>query len=142
MVDWIPVDVLAAIILDLALDPATSQTSADADGAQVFNLVNPRRVPFRQLVPAIASHLGKGMRVVSFENWLAELRKLDPNDKPTLEKYPALKILEFFESLKLQKSQQGVVFETDNTVKASEHMRRLTPIKEEMIEIWLKQWGL
>lgn len=137
-VDWIPIDCLSDIVVDLI----HSDNNQDTDVARVFNLVNPSRVSFGNLVPSIKERLGESVKVVSFETWLQALKELDNEDKGILERYPALKIMGFFEDLQVSEGGYGKVFDTTEAEKRSKGMRKLQPITGDMVVAWMKQWGL
>lgn len=76
-VDWVPVDELASVLVELSFSLAESKASpANGDGGgddggdggdlQVFHCVNPHPIPWRDLVPAIvrvlSASLGSGSR--------------------------------------------------------------------------------
>lgn len=144
-VDWIPVDLLAGVVVELVHDSVkrvkSSGTHGPEDGAKVFNLVNPERVSWSEIAPSVAKWLGSKVELVSLGTWLHALKKLDAGDEEVLEKHPALKIVGFFESLYSDGAEAGLIFETEGAQKNSEKMRNLGPISEEMMGLWMSQWG-
>ena len=142
MIDWTPVDELAGIILDIVHSSSISTPPENRGGASVYNLTNPSHVPFRSLIPGIKAHLGSEMKIVGFAEWIKELENLDRDDQKILARYPALKILEFFQGLNTEGETKSVVFETERARMASERMRKLGPITDEMMSIWMEGWGL
>lgn len=146
-VDWVPVDVAARVVRDVVCDSFEDNVSEeDKDeregGARVFNLVNPSPVQFGSLVPIIKKRLGAGVEIVSFDAWVQALEQLDREDEEALERYPALKILEFFQGLRRGGDQGGLEFVTERSVGASQAMRDMEPINVEMIERWMRGWGM
>jgi thioester reductase-like protein len=133
-VDWIPVDVLSQIVLDLVHSDYSSREG------HVFNLVNPQTVKWTTLVPTVQRHLG--VEPVSFAAWIDLLRKSDAQDPTELEAKPALKILDWF----VDAEQVGAApqllqtFETRNGVALSPTMADLTAVTPEMMQTWLNQW--
>jgi hypothetical protein len=51
MVDWIHVDILSRIVVEIAKHVIIQTALSDADCALVFNIANPERVPFGALLP-------------------------------------------------------------------------------------------
>lgn len=84
-VDWMPADLLAEVICDLALADSTSSSQpgddATAGGAEVFHLRNPHTTPWSTLLPAIVDatreHSGResNLTIVSPADWVARLEK-------------------------------------------------------------------
>ncbi|KAL7625710.1 hypothetical protein AAE478_004932 [Parahypoxylon ruwenzoriense] len=115
-VEWVPVDELSRIIVEVVLDydsspsPSPSSSSPLAEpprptvgkGARVFNLVNPTPVPWTELLPALLEK-GVAREVVSLEEWIEALeqssRDTSGGRKLPLEENPAVKLLDFYRSL-------------------------------------------
>ncbi len=93
-IDWIPVDSLASIITELSLS-----ASPEEKGASFFNLVNPYATAWATLLETLKKHLGSSTEVVPLETWIKRLQDLDTNDPNVIAQYPAIKILNFYESL-------------------------------------------
>ncbi|KAG8165060.1 hypothetical protein KVR01_005335 [Diaporthe batatas] len=144
-VDWVPVDALGRIVVELGLGFLGDEQQlrrvpldpASVNRARVYHVVNPRPTRWEELVPVIAEILG-GVKVVPLESWVAALRESAPKtDNLTLN--PAVKILDFYESLVGGKS---IHLDTENTVQHSTTLGGLGPISGSMMERWVKQWGL
>ena len=133
-VDWIPADVLARIILDLA--------HRDHEGFQTYNLINPHNREWQTLVPSIQKVLGGEM--VSLREWIDRLKAVDGNDKAEVAMKPALKILDWFSDVEagLVGGREGIKYATANGTSASGTMRELGPVSEEWMGHWLRQLGL
>ncbi|KAI9742808.1 MAG: hypothetical protein M1818_003537 [Claussenomyces sp. TS43310] len=136
LIDWIPVDFLADVIVDLV----HSTASAPAGNLNVFNLVNPQRVGFETLVPTIAQALATDeTKVIPLGEWLGRLEELDAGDQEVVAKVPALKIKDFYFGF-LNSPGEGE-FATDAARKESKTMAGLRPVSGKDVEIWLEQWG-
>lgn len=133
-IDWIPVDTLSQIISEIVQKDCATSTS------QTYNLVNPHSGNWDDLVSAVKDEWRSiGLKVVPFEEWLSALRgQSDP------EKFPALKIIDFYEGLAMdaQNCKKGrLTYKVDNGRAASEAMNGLGPIDAAAMKTWLKQWS-
>jgi thioester reductase-like protein len=141
-VDWIPVDILGRIITELISAPKPS-ASKFAKGARVFNLVNPTPAKFADLIPAIKAYFlekyAKDIDNTAFKEWLELLKSKDASDPKVLEELPALKIVDFFESIKGEGGMGGG-FETTGSQEVSASMRDLRPVTGDWMNVWLAQW--
>ena len=54
---------------------------------------------------------------------------------------PAIRILDFFEDLSQQMSKSDQALDTSEAMKESETMARLTPVNDQWVRIWMRQWG-
>lgn len=141
-VDWIPVDSLSRIIVEVAtISSTTSQPMIDPS---IHNLVNPHPVPWSTLLPTIQHDLTTTntlfpIPIIPLEAWLRQLSALDPNDPFIIKQYPAIKILPFFETLRDQKQQ--IRYATANGVRDSPTMASLKAIDGDAIGKWMREWG-
>ncbi|KAI1414556.1 acetyl-CoA synthetase-like protein [Hypoxylon sp. FL1857] len=127
-VEWVPVDELAKIILEV-VDDVNNNDNENGDGttngegawrsngtgkgketgAKVYNLVNPTPVAFTELLPAL-NEKGIAKTETSFEEWIDALEKssLEPAARKTsAEDNPAVKLLDFYKSLVPRKTANG-----------------------------------
>ncbi|TVY28697.1 Non-canonical non-ribosomal peptide synthetase [Lachnellula hyalina] len=138
LIDWIPVDVLADVIVELVHNTSSRSTN----NFNVFNLVNPKRVEFEHLVPTIIETFStdrKQIEAVSPEEWLERLGKLDSTKQEVLEIHPSLKIMDFYHGLTSTEGEG--LYSTDITKKTSKSMAELGPISSKDIGTWLEQWS-
>jgi thioester reductase-like protein len=102
-VDWIPADLLAEVVCDLALTDSERKT----DGADVIHLRNPHTTSWSTLLPAILdaarrqANWKQTVEIVSPPVWLARLEKSvagkGDNDLGSLAVVnPAIKLLDFY----------------------------------------------
>ncbi|KAL8938631.1 MAG: hypothetical protein Q9211_003115 [Gyalolechia sp. 1 TL-2023] len=133
-IDWIPVDSLASSIAEISLSPAR------LTGAIFFNLVNHNLTPWESLLETLQAHLGCEV-TVPLQQWIERLERLDATDPKVIAHYPAIKILDFFQSLAAQAGLGDVRYSTQKAVAASETMADLPAIGPEAMKIWLDQWG-
>jgi hypothetical protein len=138
-IDWIPVDILSKIIVELAM-PSNSATSE----AQFFHTVNPHITTWDNLLPAIEARLnattGKKVDNVPWSQWVDAIRKAARNHGIDEDILPGIKLLDFYEAV--DNGKVPVVFETVKTQKASSELRRLTAVDKDAMVLWMKQWGL
>ncbi|KAI0896934.1 hypothetical protein F4806DRAFT_487004 [Annulohypoxylon nitens] len=132
-VDWIPVDMLANIIVELA----THSLDTPKAGATVYHAVNPQRASWAMLVSTIAQCLN--LDTVSWDDWIGALRE-SGSKMEDVARNPALKILDFFDSL-CSKGYEPTHFDTRETVRVSRTLANLGPVHEEWMKIWMRQWS-
>jgi thioester reductase-like protein len=134
-IDWMPVDRLAQIIKDIL------HSSCREGSSKVFNLVNPHEGEWKDLVPAIQKHWQPSTtKIVPFSEWLQKLQALE---NPDLEKYPAIKILDFYKGLAKEAGQpriERISYRTDNCIASSASMASLQEINAGAVTTWLEQW--
>ena len=137
-IDWIPVDNLANIVLELvhygAFNPIPSNKP------RIYNLVNPNLAAWSSLIPTIRSRFGTEAKIVPTEEWIQALRNSKGDDKDELATKPALKILDFYVGLAEAGGVLTQRYETGKGVEDSETMERLSGVKREWMEGWLDQW--
>lgn len=136
-VDWIPIDVLADIITELALQPA----SALGSGGKVYHTVNPSTTTWAALLPHVLAALGPTVTAVPFSEWVTRLRgsAQTATSKGDLAINPAIKLMGFYEGLQSGESSVALL-ETRETEKASRTLRDLGPVQGEWMAKWIEQW--
>lgn len=137
VIDWIPVDELAHVIVELV------HTSCSTNTAQVFNLVNPKTADWNDLVPTIQKHWPT-TSIILFSEWIAKLKAIDADSPTNQASMPALKILPFFEGLERgsrRRKDEIQTYETKDSVAASKTMAELNPIDAQAMDTWLRQWN-
>lgn len=144
-VDFMPVDELADIIGDIV---QASFKSPSRETANVFNLVNPNTIHFTDLIPVIEHHFAEagvdGSDVVPLSKWVEALkqRATGDSDEEAVEKYPALKLKDFYEGLASNPTDEGTKIETANGSRVSKTMREMQPIGSIDIRAWLRDWNI
>ena len=133
-VDWIPINKLASIISEITMHDLGSE-----EKLLVYNLANPHPVHWQSLVPGIKTAITLPTTVVSPKKWISALKEHNSESTEEVKKYPALKILPFFEEL--NDSSKSLTFATDRAMKASSTFASLDPIKDEWMREWIRQWG-
>jgi hypothetical protein len=146
-VDWVPVDELAVILVQLS-----KALNMGAGAMSVFNCVNPEVVVWQDLVPAIVEELStpeKKLMIVSFNEWLTRLQtsaaKLDQggvNMDEFFSQNPAVKLLEFYHQLFGDGGDKGRHgrLAVDKIVCESQTLAGLRPIQPEWMRRWIGEW--
>jgi thioester reductase-like protein len=143
-VDWVPVDALGRIVVELGLGflddeqqrRRVAAAPAGPSGATVYHAVNPKVTRWEELVPIIAEALG-GADVVPLESWVAALRESAPKTED-LAVNPAVKILDFYEGMV---GGSMIHLDTKNTVQHSTTLAELGPVDGNMMKRWMEQWA-
>ncbi|TKA66330.1 hypothetical protein B0A49_08047 [Cryomyces minteri] len=134
-IDWIPVDELAAIILEIVHDRARSNELG------IFNLVNPHPTTWEPLVGPVMKRAGPHSRLVPTQQWVDALRQSDASDPEETKAKPALKILDFFDGIAKADDKAALRYRTENGAAASRRMKDLSAVRPEWMERWLDQWA-
>ena len=151
-IDWIPIDLLSIIIAELAIGKGTAAATRTAatqkttSNAIVYHAVNPRTTTWATLLPTIKITLSTStqeIEIVPLGTWITALRS-SAGPEPTkefLERNPALKLLEFYESLMPNRTElPHVRLDTEKTVAACSSMGKLEAVRPEWMRDWMRQW--
>ncbi|MCJ1295167.1 hypothetical protein MMC34_006729 [Xylographa carneopallida] len=151
-VDWLPVDALAPLLLDLLKSHAAGTAAENARPA-VYHAVNPAPTTWGALVPTVQRRLAtwaRPVRVVPFAEWVARLRESaaeageGEGEREAVGRNPAVKLMDFLEGIQVQ-GDAGVVvagFETGLTAGRSQILGGVGPVRGEWVEGWMRQWGV
>ncbi|KAI1419683.1 hypothetical protein F5Y12DRAFT_776597 [Xylaria sp. FL1777] len=136
-IDWIPVDKLGKVIVELAFLPARAYELNT--GARVYHAINPHHITWGELLPAISQRLGQGkvVEVVSLGAWIDALRDSASRTEDVAAN-PAIKLLDFFESLV---DTRVTFLSTENTVRISSTLSSVGPVRDDWMDNWMTQWG-
>ncbi|KAF7959683.1 hypothetical protein EAE96_001297 [Botrytis aclada] len=137
-VDFVPVDLLSGILVDLAT-AATTRTADNA--ATVFNVRNPQLVSWSTLFSAIVTI--QPLQIVSPATWLASLRASSEADYEDAVANPAVKLLDFFEGLwAIQADTEKVPMQpmVVKALEASPAKRKLDAVKVKWMHKWVEEW--
>jgi thioester reductase-like protein len=153
-VDWVPVDLLSEVLLELGAgsSPRASTKSAvsgnTGHGAEVFNLVNPKSASWKELVPAILSSIekrtGKVLKPVSASVWLEKLQEIvddfsGDNAADLVRVYPAIRLQEFYEE-RLLNSEGAIKWDLDRAKSKSGVLSKMPAVGSEWIDKWVEGW--
>lgn len=169
VVNWVPVDYLSEIVLEMAgvvggqlrLQPATDKKTSSSSEVTIYHAVNPHNVSWADLLPTVASQLSiQPNNVVSWNQWVEALRLSaqekrigNGEDKENhgriveenhLEKNPGIKLLDFFESLGNSNgtNYSAPLPSTERSAARSKTLASLQPVGPEWMSLWIKQLGL
>jgi thioester reductase-like protein len=149
-VDWMPVDLLAEVMADLAVHQAQASTDAAAGAceAEVFHLQNPKSTSWSALLPGIQSTLeeltSKPTAVVPARSWLAQVRQAlesisegesEEGVVALLKVHPAIKLLDFF-AASLPDREGTNQLDMARTLAQSARLRAMEGVSNE----WLRKW--
>ncbi|KAE8259245.1 hypothetical protein A4X13_0g1140 [Tilletia indica] len=104
IVDWITVNDAMKVLVAAAVEPDVKSITT-ASSTNIVNLVNPRRVPWNQIVEAFRAHLPAGIKVLSNQEWLARLeeatRELSNSDdqKAYMARVPAVNLIGTYQGM-------------------------------------------
>lgn len=159
-VDWVPVDILGKVIVDLVVGGAAG-SEPNGSGATVFHPLNPSPVTWSSLVPGIISELDalaplngsarQTIKKVSLNDWLTLLRQSgkalegqDASVESLLKLNPALKLLGFFEGLAAGGSESevstGAKLSITQAKLRSETLRELNGVSQAWMKKWVERW--
>ncbi|CAK7233936.1 putative NRPS-like protein biosynthetic cluster [Sporothrix curviconia] len=144
-VDWIPVDALARILLEVGL------SSASPAATTLVHAVHPRPVTWaKALLPTVVQHLQKKnpkATTVPLEEWVARLTSdaqaanADEAHQETLQ-LSAFRLVPFLSGLASTTAPPRPHFATTRAVQKSQTLQLLPAIGSDSIETWLSQWSL
>lgn len=141
-VDWIPVDILGRIIVELAIGQhGAAKERPPGAGALVYHTINPKQISWANLVETVSNGLSDGgskVETVPLHVWLEDLRRSAFEEKQKITMNPAIKLLDYYEGLT---SGDKVSLDTKKTVRASPTLNGLGPVNEVWMKNWLKQWS-
>ncbi|KAI8941639.1 hypothetical protein NX059_002852 [Plenodomus lindquistii] len=123
---WLPVDVAASIILDVAL----AEQDASTDPERVYHVLNPHRFHWtREMLPALRD-AGLKFEILPTDQWMDRLRTSDQDPV----KNPPIKLLDWFEGKYGRKSspaKQGILeYLTTETEARSESLRTVPSVTD------------
>lgn len=107
-ISWVPVDILARIIVQLL--GHIYDDDARSGALKVYNLVNPRTVPWSTLLNTVQKGLGgsEKIRIVSLAKWVEALEQsAQENHGFVVESNPAIKLLEFWKIISEKSDRSG-----------------------------------
>jgi hypothetical protein len=146
-VDWMPMDLAARAVFDIAMarsEDIANATKGSEEVIRAFHLVNLRAAEWTDLAPAVLETLRettaahKEVELVCFEDWLAALRSC-PATTEEMEAKPAIKLLDFYEGLALEGG--GLPrLATEATERISAVLRAVGAIDARLLQAWIHMW--
>jgi hypothetical protein len=142
------------VVVELALNSNTRDEMAE-HGLSVFQIVHPNPVPWSSLLLPIkktleaSSSFSEPIKIVPYTDWISTLKAKSADfenvgnvDAVTVaRKNPAMKLLDFYESLQYQgKGGLRMKLSMEKTLRSSKTLRGLEPLRDEWVTGWVKEW--
>ena len=152
LVDWIPVDLLGDIIVELAgaaelhQEPENGFPEIEVEPSNtvpVYHAVNPEFTMWADLLPIVHRSLGEcGIKTVTWNEWVDTLAK-SQRSVVDVTQNPGVKLLEFFEALKLDDGNASMIprLDTEHSEMKSGVLAGLKPVGSVWMQAWLNQWA-
>jgi hypothetical protein len=136
--DWIPVDILATVVLELGLNPFNQGPQSTT---RFYNILNPAKSSWDSLLPAIQSFESfRDAKVVAWEAWLEafliEGQSASCTDHRIIS---GMKLRRFFENL--GEKTHGITMESLGAQIKSSTLDKMPSVGEKWTGIWMRQWG-
>lgn len=158
-VDWVPIDLIAGILVDLALYRHQSQVISpdlDVHHADVYHPLNPHTTSWTALQAVVLEELSSitntQIKTMPLRMWIANVRKEaesmvgngdstgDIDLETALQRNPAAKLLDFYEALLTSETASANKLEVSETLKLSKGLRELQSIKNDWMRKWIREW--
>lgn len=141
---WLPVDTLAATILDLAGISTGEIPVSGFDTDLVYNIENPCTFSWTKVLLPELHRSGLDFSTVPVAEWLQKLRDYEKSGGDT-GRNPAVKLIDHFESMYGNRKTGEVRFETKTAQKHSAAFRATPRLIEEgyirrFVKAWLAKW--
>ncbi|KAK3380982.1 hypothetical protein B0H63DRAFT_545240 [Podospora didyma] len=146
-IDWIPVDIAAMAIVDLTLSRLDGENQVAKDALACFHILNPQVASWSAVVDAVREFYAEGdmvdIRAVGFDEWMGDLVAVgERGDGTEVERYPALKLLDFFHGMGGKGSASGSLrFATEKAVASSPAMSEAPQVGGQLMRKWLEGWA-
>ncbi|PYH89485.1 hypothetical protein BO71DRAFT_487913 [Aspergillus ellipticus CBS 707.79] len=145
-VDWVPVDLVAEVLVALAIGENPDRRTVD-----VFHPHNLHPITWDAIRPVVfetlSTYTGKPLDVVPFRTWIQRVRAdiaaggstIGEDLQVSLEKNPAAKLLNFFDDM-ASGSKAENFFDTKRTAERSNKLRAVEAVQPEWLRKWVKEW--
>ncbi|KAM3085599.1 hypothetical protein ACMFMG_002669 [Clarireedia jacksonii] len=137
-IDWVPVDILSTVILDLVDLTNPNHNFTEYDTAPFYHLVNPSNATWLDIYPAVVEKIGKDCELVEWEEWVKRLGA--SAERGEIKENRGIKLLEFYQNM--GKGSPLAVLVTKKTTVKSPRLAKLGPVTQDWLKLWLKQWGI
>ena len=145
--NFVPVDIVAKAVIELAIHSLGLHDGADQDGDKVtyFHIANPQDTSWCELLPYVQACFGKTLAIVPFEEWVSRLRESMDAREVDVGANPGLNLVEWYEGLKggeNDKEAPRAKLDISIAKQFSPTLREMKPVSSEWVELWLRQWKL
>ncbi|KAK3656436.1 hypothetical protein LTR22_009709 [Elasticomyces elasticus] len=141
VVDWYPVDLAAKTVWEIA-NTAVHRMQEAGLMQETTHLVNPAVAKWNELAPTICEALqkraGANVQISPFQDWIRRLKDV-PHTLQDLESKPAVKLLDFYESLSAIVTRLPRL-STRRTALISRTMSEMKPVDEALMRVWVNGW--
>ena len=133
-IDWIPINKVAKIIKEII------DANSNNKDVKVYDLVNPRTIPWNSILDTLRRHCGEKSRVVPLATWLEILESMDVDtlDERELASKPAIKVLPMLREL--MDAETATKYSTMRGLEVSRTMKGLSPVNQTWLHNWLHDW--
>lgn len=140
VVDWVPVDLLASVMIELT-ENIIRQSSKASGTTSVYNLVNPQATTWSDLCTPV-QHLAGIPQTVPLKEWVALLEGSSKKRSGAfIDANPAVKLLDFYRLMCQKDLPLEMQYEVKSLVRDSETAANLEAVKSEWIQLWMSRWG-
>ncbi|GKZ39695.1 hypothetical protein AbraIFM66950_000942 [Aspergillus brasiliensis] len=142
-VDWVPIDIAARSIVQIACGKRNDRlASTGSNYAEVYHITNPHISHWEPLAQTISQACS--CKIIPLKEWVQNLKnRLSDTrmDEWGLREIPAATLLGFFSSVADCEGWVRPPADTTNAQKRSAALRALGPVDVSMMEVWLRQWS-
>ncbi|KAL2812311.1 putative NRPS-like enzyme [Aspergillus granulosus] len=148
-IDWIPVDMLAPVLVGLSAALLKKETS----GTRVFHCVNPSRVAWKDLIPTILEELStfcghgepadpgsNGVVTVPLAEWVRRLQDSIAVGGSDVDRNPAAKLVDFYQQMLAEDGHEVRHLSTARTEELSQSLREMPAVRPEWVKGWVREW--
>ncbi|KPM41877.1 hypothetical protein AK830_g4721 [Neonectria ditissima] len=142
-VDWLPVEDVAGLILDVT--GVNSEVPLSSISGY-FHGVNPAKTQWGKVALVLKEYYaGRIHSLVSLEDWVAALEK-SAETTTDMGKNPGIKLLDTYRAMRISNSEreeQGrhMNFEMERTTRHSPTVLKAGPVTADLLRNWCDQWG-
>jgi thioester reductase-like protein len=150
LINWVPADHLADVLVELALDAKQSNGNVSAN-----HVVHPTPVLWSSLLKTVQKAIedslpsSQPIQIVPYADWLSMLKiktseaesEAGLDHAQLAQRNPAMKLLEFYEGL--ADSGKGALRQNlalEVTMKGSKTLRELEPLRDVWVTGWVTEW--
>lgn len=153
-IDWVPVDLLAGVLVELALK------GGNGSSVQVFHPLNLHPTSWDAIKPAVSDELlelsGTKLETIPLSEWVDRVRQhmekiagshqaiAEGEMEKFVEKVPAVKLLDFYQTIvdngQASKVEGRNVFSTTKTANISEKLQAVDGVTDEWVRKWTREW--
>ncbi|KAJ4422969.1 hypothetical protein N0V82_002363 [Gnomoniopsis sp. IMI 355080] len=154
-INWIPVDELASIVLELMVNARSTAIICPENGEgarkrrkissprplQVFNVVNPSISSWEEVLPALRTAVAE---TIPASEWVARLEEsLERTTKDSsIDQNPGAKLVAFYKGAIVVDGRAEPVYDVDNLVLASSTAASLAPVTQSDLKRWMDIWNI